>query len=105
MTAGFVGVTDAPNFDFVPELLEVHPDAKVVLVERDHDRWWESINVNFKFAYNRVLPVLLAPMPGLRWFPSILRCWDRTATDLMVEAYGPGTLLGPGQLLCCAWGR
>lgn len=35
-------MTDPPAVDFVPELLELYPDAKAVLVTRDRDRWWES---------------------------------------------------------------
>jgi hypothetical protein len=35
-----------PHVMVVPELLELYPDAKVVLVTRDPERWWPSIEVN-----------------------------------------------------------
>ncbi len=39
---GFVAVTDAPMCFFVEELLERHPDAKVVLTVRDPAKWVRS---------------------------------------------------------------
>lgn len=45
MTAGYVGVTDSLYCRFIPELLELYPDAKVVLAHRDRDKWWESYKV------------------------------------------------------------
>lgn len=35
-------VTDAPYCHFGPELMAAYPDAKVILVERDIDSWFES---------------------------------------------------------------
>ncbi len=32
-----------PPLDFIPELMDIYPDAKVVLVTRDPERWLESI--------------------------------------------------------------
>ncbi|KAI1779262.1 hypothetical protein F4818DRAFT_438047 [Hypoxylon cercidicola] len=34
-TAGFVAIADLPPVDFMPEMMELYPDAKVVLVRRD----------------------------------------------------------------------
>jgi hypothetical protein len=97
LTTGFVGVTDAPNFDFIPELVELYPDAKVVLVTRDPERWWASIGVNLRYASPWYLPILTAPVPGIRWFPSIAAHWQSTAKKQMDEAHGrAGTPLGPG---------
>lgn len=96
LTTGFVGVTDTPNFDFIPELVELYPDAKVVLVTRDPERWWTSIGGNLKYAFPWCLPILTAPMPGLRWFPSIAAHWQRIAIREMEKARGPGTPLSPG---------
>lgn len=70
-TAGFVAVTDNPAICFVTELAELYPDAKVVLVERDPDRWWSSImtltkqgSVNGSW---RLFTTLLWPCPTWRW--------------------------------------
>lgn len=97
LVAGFAGVTDLPAIDFVPELLELYPDAKVVLVTRDRDRWWDSFGKVLNMAQLRFLSVLAAPMPGLRWFPGTVVHWHRGASRLMGEKKGPGTPLGPGE--------
>jgi hypothetical protein len=36
-------VTDHPAFVFWQELVDAYPDAKVVLVERDEDKWYTSV--------------------------------------------------------------
>jgi len=97
LTTGFVGLTDTPNFDFIPELVELYPEAKVVLVTRDPDRWWTSIGGNLKYAFPWYLPILTAPMPQLRWFPSIAAHWQRIAKVEMGKARGPGTPLSLGS--------
>jgi len=38
-----MAVTDAPAIDFGPELIEAYPDAKIILVERDIESWYKSI--------------------------------------------------------------
>ncbi|PNY26920.1 Uncharacterized protein TCAP_03149 [Tolypocladium capitatum] len=73
-TAGFVGITDAPGIMFLPELLELYPDAKVVLITRDPDRWFESMAPVMKNAGINlwVLRTLLFPCPTWRWAPVFL---------------------------------
>ncbi|KAH8668975.1 P-loop containing nucleoside triphosphate hydrolase protein [Xylariales sp. PMI_506] len=61
---GYVGCTDMPNADFLPELLELYPNIKVVLVTRNRDKWWDSINLNFKYATPWFLPILTYPYPS-----------------------------------------
>ncbi|KAH9906953.1 P-loop containing nucleoside triphosphate hydrolase protein [Xylariomycetidae sp. FL2044] len=90
---GYAACTDMPNVDFLPELLELNPEAKVVLVTRDPARWWASIGVNLKHATPWYLPYLAAPMPGIRWFPSVVYHWKKTAMNLLVQAKGPGAPL------------
>jgi hypothetical protein len=70
----------------VPELLELYPDAKVVLVTRDRDRWWESFGKVLDMAQLRFLSLLAAPAPGLRWFPGTVVHWHKGG----VEADGGG---------------
>jgi hypothetical protein len=41
LLGGYDAVTDLAGY-FVPQLLEAYPDAKVVLVQRDFDKWWHS---------------------------------------------------------------
>ncbi|KAK8122887.1 hypothetical protein PG984_011557 [Apiospora sp. TS-2023a] len=93
--SGYVGCTDMPNVDFLPELLELYPDVKVVLVTRDPAKWWKSIGVNLSYALPWWLPLFAAPMPTIRWFPSIVHHWSNAAADLLAQANGPGTPMGP----------
>lgn len=78
---GFVGCSDCPAIHFLPELLELHPEARVVLVTRDPARWWDSFSV-FGDAevktplYRWLFALFLAPVPGARWFPSIAAGFD-----------------------------
>lgn len=42
-------VTDIPCVLFVDELLELFPDAKVVLLTRDPDAWAKSVRDEFTY--------------------------------------------------------
>ncbi|PHH58953.1 hypothetical protein CDD81_4067 [Ophiocordyceps australis] len=73
-TQGFVAITDAPGIFFLPELLELYPDAKVVLVTRDPGRWEKSIAHILRNIY-WVRPwwffcILVAPLPTWRLMPT-----------------------------------
>lgn len=55
-----MAVTDAPAIDFGPELIEAYPESKIILVDRDVEAWYTSIepliDANFRldlliFAY------------------------------------------------------
>lgn len=91
-----------PNVDFLPELLELYPDVKVVLVTRDPTKWWKSIGVNLSYAAPWWLPLFAAPMPAIRWMPSIVHHWSNTAVDLLAKANGPGTPMGPRKRIISA---
>ncbi|KAJ8120758.1 hypothetical protein ONZ43_g2615 [Nemania bipapillata] len=41
---GYVAVTDTPACVFVPELMKLYPDAKVICTIRDSDKWAESLD-------------------------------------------------------------
>ncbi|KAK6070019.1 hypothetical protein SCUP515_08697 [Seiridium cupressi] len=41
---GYAATTDVPAMLFVPELMKLHPDAKVVCTVRDPDAWAKSID-------------------------------------------------------------
>ncbi|KUI55028.1 hypothetical protein VP1G_02384 [Cytospora mali] len=71
-TRGFVGVTDVPAVDFIPELIELYPDVKVMGVKRDPDAWWKSMGNLNKVSAPWWLPYFLAPMPTWRWFPAFI---------------------------------
>jgi len=68
LTQGFVGTTDCPPVHFLPDLLELYPDVKVVLVTRDPAMWWKSINFVMKPMQMRFFKTLLIICPTWRWF-------------------------------------
>lgn len=96
-TAGYVALTDAPNWDFIPELVELYPDAKVVLTTRDPASWWKSISMNLRYALPWYLPILVFPVPGIRWFPNIVRAWHMVVLRQMAEVKGPGAPADQGE--------
>ncbi|PGH18580.1 hypothetical protein AJ79_00359 [Helicocarpus griseus UAMH5409] len=82
LTAGFVAVADGPPIHFIPELLELYPDAKVVLVRRDPQRWWAS----FMGPVNKGKPwwygIIFLPIPGWRHLKSVTDELSRSALRL-----------------------
>lgn len=42
LTEGCVASSDQPGCFFVEELLQLHPDAKVIVTTRDRESWWAS---------------------------------------------------------------
>ena len=54
--AGFKATVDWPACAFWRELIVRYPQAKVVLTERDPERWYES-------AYNTIYQAMIRPMP------------------------------------------
>ncbi|KAI0111229.1 P-loop containing nucleoside triphosphate hydrolase protein [Nemania sp. FL0031] len=83
VTAGFIGVADLPPLDFLPELMELYPEAKVVLVERDPARWFESLMVVSRASTKPWLPYFIWVVPGWRWFPSLVRYYAEGAKKLL----------------------
>jgi hypothetical protein len=100
---GFVACSDIPTNLFVPELLEIYPNAKVVLVSRDPERWWKSLQGIMKYADAWAIPVLTCIAPRLRWYPVFLEAWRRDVDKLMMGMgkapgeYGPGTFILGGK--------
>lgn len=58
-------VTDAPAICFAEELIKAYPEAKVVLVERDIERWYKSFEVLIREMYNPIVHVLRIIDPQL----------------------------------------
>lgn len=48
----------------MPEMMELYPDAKVVLFRRGPVRWWDSIAALSGRTTPSWLGVALAPIPG-----------------------------------------
>lgn len=65
---GYVAVTDAPCSQFVPELLELYPNAKVICTTRDPIAWEKSVGQLQSIAMAWFLRAVLLPLPGMRHF-------------------------------------
>ncbi|KAK8003984.1 hypothetical protein PG989_003703 [Apiospora arundinis] len=81
-TSGFVATADMPPYDFLSEMMELYPDAKVVDVQRDPQRWWDSMEA----VMGRVAPwwvgILLAPIPGRRHLATTVNAYSRSTLRL-----------------------
>ena len=65
LLGNYGAVTDSPAICFAEELIEVYPDAKVILVERDVERWYTSFEVLIDEMYNPILHLLRILDPQL----------------------------------------
>lgn len=81
-TAGFVGTADLPPSDFVPELMELYPDAKVVLVRRDPQKWWDSVATLSSRTTPWWLSIVMAPIPGWRYITTFASEYSRSTLKL-----------------------
>ncbi|KAK3308719.1 uncharacterized protein B0T15DRAFT_116694 [Chaetomium strumarium] len=90
-TAGFVAITDVPGNCLIPELRELYPEAQVIVVNRDKERWFASIRLIVQQATPWWLRYLLAPCPGWRWFAPVIDQVSDVARERAREL-GWGTL-------------
>ncbi|KAI1853976.1 hypothetical protein JX266_001117 [Neoarthrinium moseri] len=81
-TAGFVATADLPPSDFIPEMMEVYPDAKVVLVRRDPEKWWNSVATLTSRTTPSWLGLVVAPIPGWRYIPTFASVYSRSTLRL-----------------------
>ena len=58
LLGNYAAVTDLPAIAFSDDLIEAYPDAKVVLVERDIEKWYQSFHDGI--ISNLWSPILLA---------------------------------------------
>ncbi|KAH0497650.1 hypothetical protein TgHK011_004939 [Trichoderma gracile] len=79
--AGFVGATDVTAIDFIPELMELYPGVKIVLVTRNQAAWWKSFKTVADNAGSKVMGYILMPLPGARWFVDTARGFFEAAED------------------------
>ncbi|KAI0149341.1 P-loop containing nucleoside triphosphate hydrolase protein [Pestalotiopsis sp. NC0098] len=93
--AGYAGGTDVPIVCAVPELVELYPDVKVVLVTRDPEAWWRSFGNILDMSSAWYIPVLTAISPKLRWWTPFNVEWRRNASDLIRDAGGEPGVFGP----------
>ena len=65
LLGNYQAVTDSPPICFADELIEAYPEAKVVLVERNIERWYTSFEVLIQEMYNPIVGVLRILDPQL----------------------------------------
>lgn len=65
---GYVAVTDSPPINFVQELMELYPDAKVIATTRDPDDWWRSMEPVVRNSKMGFLGFAFYWLPTMRWF-------------------------------------
>ncbi|KAH8647068.1 P-loop containing nucleoside triphosphate hydrolase protein [Tricladium varicosporioides] len=80
----YSGASDVPCIAFTPELIAAYPEAKVILVDRDIEKWYNSFNnavIIHTFAFKnwfvaRIDPYLVGPLETMhkRW----VRGWFRS---------------------------
>ena len=51
-------MTDSPAICFAEELIKSYPEAKIVLVERDVEKWYQSFESMIQEMYNPIVHVL-----------------------------------------------
>lgn len=94
---GYAAVTDSPAVQFLPELLEMYPDAIVVCTVRDRLAWQKSVQALDSTVSRWFLRVVLFPLPVMRHivdFGSALRAtfdrqygWERPRTVQMYDRH------------------
>ena len=73
LTNGYVAVADSSICQFVPELMELYPDAVVICTVRDPDAWTKSMGQLATTSFQTMLAVMLFWVPCVRYFPQWVR--------------------------------
>ncbi|EON98816.1 putative nad dependent epimerase dehydratase protein [Phaeoacremonium minimum UCRPA7] len=76
---GYMATTDFPAPTFVKELVELYPDAKVIVTLRDPEAWGKSLQAVGNTSLQWIVPFALYLLPSLRWYPKyisgIINAW------------------------------
>ncbi|KAL2070830.1 hypothetical protein VTL71DRAFT_13856 [Oculimacula yallundae] len=94
---GYIGFCDWPAGFCIPELLEMYPEAKFVLVLRDQDKWWKSFEEVVKTPLSLLPRVLSQISPGIRWIGQFTEGLQ-DCSSMNQEAYGYPREWGPHSL-------
>lgn len=81
-TAGFVATADLPPSDFMLEMMQLYPAAKVILVKRDPVKWWSSIAALTSRMTPSWLGLALAPIPGWRYLATFASHYSQSILQL-----------------------
>ncbi|KAF2018550.1 hypothetical protein BU24DRAFT_418073 [Aaosphaeria arxii CBS 175.79] len=69
---GYAAVTDMPAAGLITELLELYPDALVIVTVRDPDAWVKSMETVANASTLWFLRFVLFPISGMRYFPDYI---------------------------------
>ncbi|KAL2066138.1 hypothetical protein VTL71DRAFT_2209 [Oculimacula yallundae] len=58
ITSGYVGICDFPVTAVMPEVMELYPDTKVILMTRDPEKWWKAMQFILDNGVNWWAPAL-----------------------------------------------
>lgn len=79
---GYVMATDPPVLWLVPELLEVFPDAIVIVTMRDKKSWAVSMAGIIDLIKIDTMEILFFWVKSLRWGPTLWRLFTTTHVEL-----------------------
>lgn len=74
---GYAACCDFPFVMFVPELLRLYPNAKVVVTVRDVAAWERSMESVASVSLQCFLSFVLFPLPTLRHYPAYITALTR----------------------------
>lgn len=78
---GYVAITDCPGAQFLPELIHLYPDAKVICTIRDPAAWEKSFAQVVRITGKWYLPWILLPVPGMityfKYLNAVGKQWNR----------------------------
>ena len=87
---GYAAITDSPGSQFVPELMELYPDAKVVCTVRDPEPWTNSMHHVINMIVIWFMRIVLLPLPGMRhWIDYCIligNLWERMYGEALPTA-------------------
>jgi hypothetical protein len=76
----------------VPKLLELYPEAKVIVTTRNPDAWWRSISAVSEKALMSFLPIFLPPPPHYELLPGLSHCSAKGSLGATLFYYEPGQM-------------
>lgn len=82
LSRGYAAVADMPWILVVPELLELYPKAKVVLVVRDPEKWAKSFDGLLDLGAAWYVRYITCIVPCLRWTWLVLMQWKHIADGM-----------------------
>ena len=81
---GYVATMDCPAALLTPEIMNVYPDAIVIVTTRDQDSWWKSMEYLNSFMGTYHLPFVVMWL----WKAQAYGKWRKRFQELLMWRYG-----------------